>query len=117
MDMYGIFDSGREFTENLESLREIVLKAEKEGKKDFMEIEEFFSKLKRVYKNLNNDQKIMLRAKDFLQSTGKLFEKASQAKMTSKLNIGTGAASISLGKYICTLRIKKYLIRCFKSNL
>ena len=53
---------------------------------DFMEIEEFFSKLKRVYKNLNNDQKIMLRAKDFLQSTGKLFEKASQAKMTSKLN-------------------------------
>ena len=99
MDMYGIFDSGREFTENLESLREIVLKAEKEGKKDFMEIEEFFSKLKRVYKNLNNDQKIMLRAKDFLQSTGKLFEKASQAKMTSKLNIGTGAASIGLGKY------------------
>ena len=99
MDMYGIFDSGREFTENLESLREIVLKAEKEGKKDFMEIEEFFSKLKRVYKNLNNDQKIMLRAKDFLQSTGKLFEKASQAKMTSKLNIGTGAASVGHGKY------------------
>ena len=92
--MYNVFDSGKEFTENLELLRAVVIKAEKEAKVDFMEIEEFFSKLKRCYKSLNDEQKILLRAKDFIQSTGKLLEKASQSKIGQKMDIGTGSASV-----------------------
>lgn len=84
MDMYNVFDSGKEFTENLEILRAVVIKAEKDAKVDFMEIEEFFSKLKKCYKSLNDEQKIMLRAKDFIQSTGKLLEKASRSKIGQK---------------------------------
>ena len=92
--MYNVFDSGKEFTENLEILRAVVIKAEKDAKVDFMEIEEFFSKLKKCYKSLNDEQKIMLRAKDFIQSTGKLLEKASQSKIGQKMDIGTGSAAV-----------------------
>ena len=94
--MYNVFDSGKDFTENLEQLRSIVIKAEKEGNTDFMEIEEFFGKLKKCYKSLNDNQKVMLKAQDFLQSTGKLLEKASQSKMGPRLDIGTGGASLIL---------------------
>ena len=64
--MYDVFDSGKDFTENLEQLRSIVIKAEKDGSTDFMEIEEFFSKLKKCYRSLNDNQKVMLKAQDFL---------------------------------------------------
>ena len=72
MDTYDIFDSGKNFNANIETFRQIMIKAEEEANKDFLDVEQFLTKMKKCYRQLDPDQKLMLRAKDFLLGSATL---------------------------------------------
>jgi hypothetical protein len=72
MDMYDVFESGKEFKDNLELFREIMLRAERQANQDFTNIEEFLTKLKKSYNKLDGKEKAMLNSKSFLATMGTL---------------------------------------------
>jgi len=81
MDKHGVFASGMDFKDNLEQFREIMLRAEKQSSYDFTPIEEFITKLKKMYNQLDESQKNTLNSKLFLDTMANLFSGEQKEKI------------------------------------
>ena len=76
MDLYSAFETTNDFKENLEMVRNIVERAEKEAKASFIKIKKVLLILEEGYLNMNDEQKERLTSTDFLHTIGKLIDGA-----------------------------------------
>ena len=97
---YHVFESGKDFKKNLKIIKDLVEEAEEEANcvGIFDIIEEFLSKLRKAYNNLDEDQRSKLNSKDFLMTMGKLLAGAGVVDNLSSgsmrlADYGTAAAS------------------------
>ena len=101
LDMYDIFDSGKDFKDNLKLFRGIMERAEEKCGFDFIGIEEFLTKVKKCYNGLDDDKKAHLNAGNFLKCVGALLggvgsSTSSMADIASVADIGSAVGGIAV---------------------
>ena len=90
----GAFDAKQKFAVNLEAIRDIVQRAEKEADIFFPNIDGVISKLKACYTSLSEDQKGRLNAEDFLLTMSSLTKGASMPSGPGLGEVGTAVGSV-----------------------
>jgi len=72
LDKYELFEHGKNFEENLDAIRALVRKAEKQSEEKMVNIKKFLSKLEGRFYELDDNNKENLSSMDFLMSVGRL---------------------------------------------
>ena len=74
LDLYLAFESGKDFEETLEIIRNMVVTAEKQAKESFINIKKVLVILEEGYQNMDDEQRDKLTSSDFLHTIGKLMD-------------------------------------------
>ena len=69
---YGAFDSGKDFEETLETIRNMVKDAEREANESFINTRRVLISLEQRYLNMSDEQRDRLTSNDFLHTIGQL---------------------------------------------